>query len=114
MRKVVYNACYGGFNLSDKAVELYCRKKNIEFDKDTDTFGSSCTIYKNKQTGEVISSYDFERHDPVLIEVVEELGSEANGLCSNLAIEEVDGAYRIDEYDGMESVETPDSYDWVQ
>ena len=27
-------------------------------------------------------------------------------------IEEVDGLYRIDEYDGSESVVCPDGYDW--
>lgn len=56
---------------------------------------------------------DVDRHDPVLVQVVEELGDKANGECAKLAIEEVDGPYRIDEYDGFESVETPGSYDWI-
>ena len=30
-----------------------------------------------------------------------------------ITIVEVDGPYRIDEYDGNESVMTPDSYDWI-
>lgn len=44
---------------------------------------------------------------------MEELGDKANGECANLAIEEVYGPYRIDEYDGFESVKTPGGYDWI-
>ena len=54
-----------------------------------------------------------DRHDPILVQVVEELGDKANGMCAQLAIEEVSGSYRIDEYDGFESVETPESYEWI-
>ena len=56
---------------------------------------------------------DVSRHDPVLVQVVEELGDKANGMCAKLAIAQVSGPYRIDEYDGFESVETPGSYDWI-
>lgn len=54
-----------------------------------------------------------ERHDPALVQVVEELGDKANGEYAKLAIEEVYGPYRIDEYDGFESVKTPGGYDWI-
>jgi hypothetical protein len=56
---------------------------------------------------------DVDRHDPVLVQVVEELGEKAGGNYAELAIAEVDGPYRIDEYDGYESVKTADSYDWI-
>ena len=29
MTKIVYNNCYGGFNLSEEAVMLYAKKKGI-------------------------------------------------------------------------------------
>jgi hypothetical protein len=60
------------------------------------------------------SLYD-NRHDPLLVQVVEELGDEANGLCARLRIVELPKGtlYRIDEYDGSESVQTQDSYDWT-
>ena len=46
---------------------------------------------------------------PILIQVVEELGDEVNGPYSKLAIVEIDSnLYRIDEYDGAESVITPE------
>jgi hypothetical protein len=49
-----------------------------------------------------------------LVQVVEELGDKANGRCAKLRIAEVPAGtlYRIDEYDGFESVETKDSYEW--
>ena len=56
---------------------------------------------------------DVDRHDPVLVQVVEELGDKANGDYAELRIAEVSGPYRIDEYDGSESIETPNSYDWI-
>lgn len=56
---------------------------------------------------------DVERHDPALVQVVEELGDKASGRFAKLRIAEVSGPYRIDEYDGFESVETPGTYDWI-
>lgn len=55
--------------------------------------------------------WDIERHDPVLVRVVEELGSEkASGMCSSLAIADIgESLYRIEEYDGFESVITPET-----
>lgn len=50
------------------------------------------------------------RHDADLIAVVEQLGEEANGLCSELTIVEIEGSkYRVDEYDGNESIHTPET-----
>lgn len=47
-----------------------------------------------------------DRADPILIQVVEELGDEANGKCAKLRIVEIpDGVdYEISEYDGNEHV----------
>lgn len=37
-----------------------------------------------------------------------------NGECAELAIEEIYGdVYKIDEYDGNETVETQDTIDWI-
>jgi hypothetical protein len=118
MTKIAYNACFGGFSLSDKAV-LLARKLS------DDPKWGGCTL-----PGEMFSDgsgpceshmkdsnhldYKHPRTDAILIQVIEQLGKEANGSCANLAIAEVPegGKYRIDEYDGSESVETPDSYEW--
>ncbi len=47
-----------------------------------------------------------DRTDPLLIQVVEELGKEANGGCAELEIVEIpDGVdYEIEDYDGIESI----------
>jgi len=47
-----------------------------------------------------------DRADPLLVQVVEELGEKANGSCSELRVIEIpdDIEWEIDEYDGMESV----------
>lgn len=47
-----------------------------------------------------------DRTDKHLIQVIEELGDDANGRCAELAIVDIpDGTeYEIDEYDGMESI----------
>lgn len=95
MTKIVYSACYGGFSLSEKAISRYWELK-----------GEPCP--KNW--------YDrgIDRTDPILVQVVEELGEDANGSYAKLRIEELPKGtiYRIDEYDGFESVKTQDDYDW--
>lgn len=89
--KVAYNSCYGGFNLSQAAVE-YLHNKGVNVDN----------IHR------AIFEYEWERHDPFLIEAIETLGDAANGDCSKLKIanipDEYGTYYTISEYDGMESV----------
>ena len=56
-----------------------------------------------------ISQRGFVRHDPLLVRVVEELGEDANGDYAELEIVETNSNfYRIDEYDGFESLVTPE------
>lgn len=112
MTKVVYNACYGGFGLSneakDRMVELgYEMEVNPNYDP------RPGVEWYNRTQKYKIYDEDISRHNPILVQVVLELKDKANGDCANLAIKEVDGPYRIDEYDGFESVETPGSYDWI-
>ena len=94
MTKIVYNACYGGFSLSQAAIDRYLELTGRE---DDDLYDRG-----------------IERTDPALVQVVEELGAKANGMCAELFITEVPAGtlYRIDEYDGLESVMTKDDYDW--
>lgn len=49
---------------------------------------------------------DLDRDDPVLVQVVEEMGAEANGQCASLDIVEIpdDITWSIKEYDGNEWV----------
>lgn len=59
-----------------------------------------------KHDAQSITSRPADRSDPLLIQVVNELGDKADGDCAKLRIVEIpDGIeYEIDEYDGMESV----------
>ena len=97
MNKVVFNNTYGGFELSKKAVD-WLRAHGVS---ENDIAG-----YLNDA---------FPRHDPLLVQLVEELGKEASqSLYSNLQITEIDGdIYRIEEYDGKETVVTPENEDWL-
>lgn len=129
--KVILNKCYGGFGVSQEAYELYAKKKGIELFaykleyrngkpiyRKTDTGSSIFTINFTKDFGDYIemSDDDFDkyylnldeshREDPVLIEVVEELGKKANGPFGELVIVDIpDGMeYEIDDYDGVETL----------
>ncbi len=101
MYKVVYNVCYGGFSLSREA-----GKRLIELGVEED----KVSFYER-------SAYtELERHDPRLVQVVEELKDNANGVCAKLRIKQIDSnQYMIDEYDGSETVITPDTQDnnWI-
>lgn len=95
MTKIVHNACYGGFSLSEKAIKRYWELK-----------GEPCP--------EDWWGTHLDRTDSILVQVVEELGDSASGRYAKLQICELEKGtlYRIDEYDGYESVMTQDDYDW--
>ena len=113
MTKVVYNGCYGGFSVSNEALQLYYQKKGITLYPGK-TFCGETSYYTDPELTDFVSSREFERDDPVLIEVIEKLGDAANGICAKLVIEDVPKGtpYRITEYDGFESIETRDEVDW--
>jgi hypothetical protein len=100
--KVVINACYGGWGLSTRAVQRYAELKGIHLRVRTKTAYSEY----QREDGTLFSEYSIERDDPFLVQVVEELGHEANGFAAELKIVEIpDGVqYIIDDYDGMETI----------
>lgn len=111
-RKVVYNACYGGFSLSLEAQKMYLERK-----------GHTPRLHIGKLSWDEhyfisepwdFDEYEVERHDPDLVAVVEELGDKANGDCAKLRVEDIGSSlYRIDEYDGIETVVTQDTQEWM-
>lgn len=128
--KIVINKCYGGFGLSLLAKKRYCElvgKKayfyktkrgdyNTLIRTDEDPFGGTvyCLLYDFGETVNfreipeemLFSSRYIQRNDPILIQVVEELGYEASGSCADLKVVEIpdDVDYTIEEYDGIEWV----------
>ena len=115
MTKIVYNACYGGFSLSDEAILRYAEIVGIKLISGKTRFGNTEFTYINED-GEEAYFYDRElsRKDPVLVQVVEELGEKADGPCAFLQIAEVPAGtlFRITEFDGYEAVETQEYIDW--
>ena len=141
MHKIVINKCFGGYGLSPLAISEVCKRKNlpcyiyVEPDFNSSEYMKVSPTSKklnghwwyalNKDYGKVVNSEDisdedyvfedFPRHDKDLVAVVEELGEKANGDCADLEVIEINSnLYRIDEYDGAESVETPEDIDWIK
>ena len=126
--KIVISRCYGGFGISDTAFERYLDLKGVTWYKGESEYGSSVyynvpvkhyealyELCKAKPVGpdrfkEVhglsLSPYDIERTDPILVQVVEELGEESWAKYAELKIVDVpdDIQWEIDDYDGMESI----------
>ena len=132
MTKIVYNSSYGGFGLSHEAVMRYAEIKGITLysKKDSMDFYYYYTvpieeyerIYREcVKEGDYTRANDLyfsptsiSRTDPALVQAVEELGDAANEIYAKLRIEELPAGtlYRIDEYDGRETVMTQDDYGW--
>jgi hypothetical protein len=107
--KVVINRCYGGFGLSDQAIMRYAELKGINLvmeETDSDITGATFYVDGIKDDEHYFSYYDLsgDRADPFLVQVVEELGKDANGRCAVLRIVEIpnDVEWDIEEYDGQE------------
>jgi hypothetical protein len=92
--KVLYNDCYGGFNLSMAFKEEYEKRTGVPL--------------------EILSAYvrvgaNSVRCDPMAIKLFEEKGSEwCSGPCSSLEVHEFPDVFanywEIEEYDGNEHV----------
>lgn len=96
-RKVVINACFGGFSLSEAANERLVAAgvaKWYDWELHVASWGRPC------------DSRDIARDNAELIRVVEEMGTDADGECARLEIVEIpaDVTWEIDEYDGFEHV----------
>ena len=106
MPKVVVNACFGGFGLSHDAIMRYGELANINIIRVEGEIPSICHYYKDEVNEDnYFSTYEFERDDPILVQVVEEMGEAADGDMAELRIADVpDGIdWYIDEYDGVET-----------
>jgi hypothetical protein len=99
--KIVINNCYGGFSLSQVAVEKLAELGN---EKAIETMN----LYKLGKISQREICYrlnDIKRYDKNLLKVVEDLGEKANGYSSNLTIVDINVGYNITECDGKEFVE---------
>lgn len=95
MMRVAYNNQFGGFSLSNEALALLSEYKGIKLDN--------------------YLASELPRHDPDLIKVVSELGSQANTNTSSLTIRGLSSPYyKIVEVDGREKVIEPDLGEYVK
>jgi hypothetical protein len=129
--KVVINNCYGGFSLSEKAVLRYAELKGITIYVNKGKYGfpeyltvppeqvtpslenwHTATSAEKKASNDAyarehFSDREIKRDDPLLVQIVEELGGEeAGGMCADLKVVDVpdDVDWAIEEYDGNEWV----------
>ena len=84
MLTVMINRCYGGFCYSDEAMAEYHKiKPGVEM-------------------------HEIERHDEVMVEIVQRMGKKACGILCEIGFETINEVYRdhykIDDYDGVESI----------
>ena len=81
MKKIVINNDYGGFGISPLGIAKLEERKNVKM------------LFYNP----------VKRHDPDLVELVEEYGELMNGFHASLQIVSIPEYfdYEIDEYDGV-------------
>lgn len=98
--EIAFNAGYGGFGISKEALD---RMAELGSDK-----AKEC-IELHKKSKSQYGSFDpeVERYDPILIQVIKELGNRASGSGATLAIGiiHMNDLINIDDYDGKESIE---------
>lgn len=106
--EVVLNKKYGGFSLSNEAMELYLTRKGLDYYIGNDQHGSP--VYHLTETNQPVYDYHIKRNDATLVAVVRELGEAANTVYSKLVIEEVTMCAEIDNYDGKEFITVTSDY----
>ena len=94
MTKVVVNRCYGGFGLSPQATARYAELNHIRLVDD----------WHNHKLPFIPE--DIKRDDPTLVQIVQELGEDANGLAADLQILTIPDnvKWTVQDYDGLEYV----------
>lgn len=132
--KVVINNTHGGFRLSNQAIKRYAELKGLKVWAEQDEMFKNLTHHwtvppeerisfpenavwaklpneerqalNQKYSSQQIYEREIERNDPVLVQVVEELGDLCNTRVSSVKVVEIpdDVKWTIEEYDGLEWV----------
>ncbi len=102
--KIVINADYGGFGLSDEAIRMYADLAGFKLYEQVE--GSFTMFYRDAEMKDYFLDVDIPRDNENLVKVVETLGFEANGRYSDLKIVDIpdDVNWMIMENDGREWV----------
>jgi hypothetical protein len=86
-QKIAINTDFGGFGLSDEAINLY-------------------KVLTGIPPVDEVNYWELARNNVTLVQIIEQLGERANGHYSSLKIIEIPDnvEWHIHEYDGMEHV----------
>lgn len=107
-RYVAINRVHGGFSLSRPAELEYLERTGTKYEfesrgsrDDDNRYGAYIKV-----NGHYWTSRDIDRDDPVMISIIQELGSEASGDYADIKLVKIPGDvdWEIDEYDGLEWV----------
>ena len=101
--KVVYNSDYGGYFVpGDVVVDLFPEAAGLDpFTHEYQLFGDAAD--------------DMPRHDARLVAAVEAYIAKVGEDDTSLAVADVSGdRYWIEDYDGKETVRTPETIPWVK
>ena len=108
--KLVINARHGGFSVSRVAF-LWLKEHGhkgalAETDVGAMFKDGSGPRLPSSVTDNMFLSREEDRADPLLVQVVEEMGAKANGRFAGLTVIEIpDGVdYLVEEYDGFEHI----------
>lgn len=104
-RKIVINACFGGFGLSDAATRHFAKLSGLTLEERPST-NSLASVDFYAPDGSMFFDWHINRADPHLIETIETLGPAANGNHAALKIIEIpsDVDWEIVDYDGCEHI----------
>ena len=121
--KIVINTCWGGFGISELAIERYIEMKGLSLFSEVVSDRKSYYYVPVEEYKKALvedeknkrgypsnklawSQSNIKRDDDVLIKVIEELQEKANGSYSKLKIVEIPDNvnYVIKEYDGCEHI----------
>ena len=126
-KEIVINKCFGGFELSHKAIMRYAKLSGFPLYayKEGNLLSSNLPqsermveiknltgeehiihYYKDRNFKKYFWDNDIKRDNKILVKVVKELKEEANGKRAELKIVRIpaDVRYEIEEYDGRESI----------
>lgn len=104
-KKIVINACFGGFSISDKATRHFAKLSGLTLEE-----RPSCSVFRSVDfytpDGSQFYDWDMNRDDPHLVATVETLGASANGDHAALKVVEIpsDVEWEIVDYDGCEHI----------
>lgn len=109
--KVVFNNCYGGFNISLETTTYMALKGNHEAQSMLDEYNKTLSEAPEGWEEDFYGFWEGDRHDPILVEAVEKF----KDIEANLSIKvlKYGTRYLIKEYDGLEIVIEPESIKWI-